>query len=100
MLKVILFLKKDNVEKGIFTLNLSPNWFTGFVDGKSSFSVDMTKNSKYKKSWSIIPAFAIKSAFTIKLKDKDLPLLLKIQSFCDIGKIQYIEKKKVMLCTL
>jgi hypothetical protein len=44
------FSKKDNVEKGIVISNTSPNLFTDFVDGKSSFSVDMTKNSKYKKS--------------------------------------------------
>jgi len=66
---------------------LSPNWVTGFSDGDSSFSVAVFKSSNHKTGWSIIPYFAI------ELKERDLPLLLKIQTFFGIGRIHYIKNK-------
>lgn len=57
------------------TVNLLPNWVTGFCDGESSFSVSISKNDKYKTGFYIIPAFAI------ELNDKDILLLYRIQRF-------------------
>jgi hypothetical protein len=55
--------------------SLNPMWVTGFSDGESSFSASVARNSLYKTGYKFIPAFAI------ELKDKDLDLLYKIQSF-------------------
>lgn len=71
----------------IINTNLLPNWITGFSDGESSFSVSVSQNSKYKTSWTIIPAFAI------ELKDIDISLLYKIKEFFGVGKVQIIKNK-------
>lgn len=76
------------------TLNISkikeikPLWITGFSDGESSFSVSISRNALYKTGFSFIPAFSI------ELKDKDLDLLYKIQTFFQgVGKIHLIKNK-------
>nr|QIJ45931.1 hypothetical protein [Calonectria ilicicola]QIJ45956.1 hypothetical protein [Calonectria ilicicola] len=71
----------------INTTNLPHNWVTGFSDGESSFSVSISKNSKYKTGWSVIPAYAI------ELKDKDITLLQEIQKYFGVGKVQSIKNK-------
>jgi hypothetical protein len=65
-------------------------WVIGFSDGESSFSVSIVLNNLYKTGYKFIPAFAI------ELKDKDLDLLYKIQSFFKV-QVKYIKLKiKVM----
>jgi hypothetical protein len=67
---------------------IKPLWITGFSDGESSFSVSISRNALYKTGFSFIPAFSI------ELKDKDLDLLYKIQTFFQgAGKIHLIKSK-------
>lgn len=49
--------------------------------------MSISKNSKYKTGWVIIPAFAI------ELKDVDLPLLYRIQDYFGVGKVQMVKNK-------
>jgi LAGLIDADG endonuclease len=61
---------------------LDPNWVTGFVDGKSCFTLSIVKNVRYNTGWVVQPCFQI------KLHYRDEDLLLQIKSFFEnTGKI-------------
>ena len=67
---------------------IKPLWVTGFSDGESYFSVSILRNTLYKTGFVFIPSFSI------ELKDKDLDLLYKIQTFFNgVGKIHKIKSK-------
>lgn len=74
--------------KNLNVKEIKPLWVTGFSDGESSFSVSISRNTLYKTGYTFIPAFSI------ELKDKDLDLLYKIQTFFKgVGKIHKIKDK-------
>lgn len=67
--------------------SLSPNWITGFSDGDSSFSIAISKNKAYKTGWTIVPSYAI------QLCERDLPLLERVQTFFNVGRINRVRSK-------
>ena len=79
-----------------FNINeIKPLLVTGFSDGESSFSVSISWNALYKTDYVFIPAFSI------ELKDKDIDLLYKIQSFFKgVGKIHKIKSKDHVVYTV
>jgi len=74
--------------------NLKSMWITGFVDGEASFHVVVYRRNSSKTGYSFVPTFRI------ELKDTDLSLLCRIQSFFGGIGIIYFLKTKVMLFIL
>lgn len=58
------------------------NWFAGVIDGDGNF--DVRKNNKFK-------------CFRIKLHNRDIRILTRIQNFLHIGKIKNVKKKPYAL---
>lgn len=61
---------------------LHPFFVTGFADGESTFYLGISKSSRSKVGWSIIPSFSI------ELHEKDTELLNRIKTFFSAGKIR------------
>lgn len=70
--------------------SLEPHWVTGFSDGESCFSVDISKDKVHKLGWKVTPVFSI------GLHSKELDLIKNMQSFFSgAGKIYLIGDSKV-----
>ena len=67
---------------------LNPWWVTGFTEGCMRISI--IENKRYKVGWAVLPIFQI------TLKEKDKPILVKIQNFFAGGStgISYSAKTK------
>lgn len=65
----------------LLSSGLDPYWVTGFLDGKSCFSLRVAKKSGSKSGWGFTPDFRI------HLHIKDIILLRRIQCFFCIGTI-------------
>ena len=63
------------------TLELNPNYITGFTDGEGCFFIGLYSDSNYKVG------YRVKASFQIGLHQKDFPLLEQIQSYFGVGKI-------------
>lgn len=73
----VIFYSSNNFIK------LDPWFLTGFTDGEGSFIISIINNKERKIGYSV------KLFFQIGLHQKDLNLLLKIQSFFGVGKNLY-----------
>ena len=60
---------------------MNPFFITGLTDAEGSFIVGVVSNNNYKTGWNI------KARFQIALHNKDIDLLLQIQSYFGVGKI-------------
>lgn len=71
---------------------LNPHWVTGFCDGESCFSIQISKSEAYKTGWKVA------LIFSIGLHSKELNLINKIQSFFNgAGKVYYQKNSKVVV---
>ncbi len=61
---------------------LHPFYVTGLADGESTFYLGISKSSRCKVGWTIIPSFSI------ELHSKDLELLGRIKTFFTVGRIR------------
>ena len=79
---IILNVTKKQKEKPSPT-SLNPNWVTGFSDAEACFGFRIRKNNQLKIGWEVIPYFLI------HLHAKDLPILLDIKQFFNVGIISH-----------
>ena len=63
------------------TIQLNPDFITGFTDGEGSFGIYLAKREKSRLGWSVEPSFKI------ELHSRDIKLLKLIQAFFGIGSI-------------
>jgi hypothetical protein len=78
----ITFQSNSLISTTLSEIKLNSYWVTGFADAESSFIINISKNKEYNLGWQV------KAIFQIELHNRDLPLLLKIQQFFQVGKIQ------------
>lgn len=69
---------------------LNPWWVTGFSDGDGCMRISIIENKRYKVGWAVLPIFQI------TLKEKDKPILVKIQNFFAGGSISFQPKQKMV----
>jgi len=71
--------RNKNISSQKETVEINPNWITGFVDAEGCFSViiEILDNNKWR----------VKSSFEINLHIKDVDILYKIQSFFGVGNV-------------
>lgn len=74
-------LKEDKTINSAPHSDCFPQWFSGFSDGESNFTIGISKNNKLRTGW------RIKCSFQIHLHIKDLGLLIRIKSFLGVGEI-------------
>ena len=65
--------------------SISPWFVTGFVDGEGTFTISVTRDSKYKFGW------RVRLFFQINLHIKDINLLKQIKNYFTVGKINVHE---------
>ena len=71
------------------SINLDPLFVTGFIDAEGSFLVTISKSISNRTGWNI------QLRFKISLHKKDLPVLIKLQSFFSgVGKIDKAGKDR------
>jgi len=68
-----------NISTHLETVEINPNWITGFVDAEGCFSViiEILDNLKWR----------VRTSFEIYLHIKDVDILYKIQSFFGVGNV-------------
>jgi hypothetical protein len=93
----LLFQKKTaSRAPKVSTMKYNPNklnahWVTGFCDGESCFSIEISKSKAYKTGWKVA------LTFSIGLHSKELNLINKIQSFFNgAGTVYYRKNSKVV----
>jgi len=69
------------------TVEINPNWITGFVDAEGCFSVIIEILDKNK--------WRVRTSFEINLHIKDVDILYKIQSFFGVGNVYLRVEKKI-----
>ena len=71
----------SSLSSPVFTIPLSPEWITGFIDGEGSFGVQIIKSSLYRIGWTA------RASFKISLHKKDQKVLEAIRNYLGVGNI-------------
>lgn len=84
-----VFLKEDKtvvqtyIETTLTNNEIMAYYITGYVEGEGCFSLGVHKNKRYTANYQFMPSF------TIQVHIIDLPLIKKIKSTFQCGKIYY-----------